>query len=210
MHRWIVVLLVSAAWTAGAPAQTAQEVLEHMRERYDDVRDLRLAFTQRTTVARARIDQRSNGTLLLKKEHMYRVELDQQTIVTDGETVWSYSAPTRQVLIDRFKPGEGMLTPERILTGAPEDYRCDMTGREQIGDHDTVVLKLTPRSDNAAVQSLRLWVDTGDWIIRKAEVIDGGGTVTVYTVSDVRINTGVDDARFTYQIPEGVEVVDLR
>jgi len=198
------------ALSPAAPGQTADEVLENMREQYDGIRDLRLTFTQRTTVPRARIDQRSEGTLLLKKENKYRVELEQQTIVTDGITVWSYSAPTGQVLIDHFKAGAGMLTPERILTGATDDFSATVTGNEQVGDRETVVLRLTPRAEHASVQLLRLWVDNDDWLIRRAEVVDPGGTQTTYTVSEIRLNAGVDDARFVYLIPKGAEVVDLR
>jgi outer membrane lipoprotein-sorting protein len=41
-------------------------------------------------------------------------------------------------------------------------------------------------------------------------LVDVNGRETQYTVRDIDINTGLDDSRFVFDIPEGVEVVDLR
>jgi len=191
-------------------AQNAQDVLENVRKKYDSIKDLELTFSQRVTFEMARIEQNTDGTLFLKKENKYRIELDEQTIVTNGKTVWSYSVQNHQVLIDNFKPDDQALTPERILTGAPGDFYATVVGKEKLGRIDATVLKLVPKNDQSALKSLRLWVDTKEWFIKKAEVQDAGGKETTYLVNDLKVNTGVQDARFTYQIPDGAEVVDLR
>ena len=36
------------------------------------------------------------------------------------------------------------------------------------------------------------------------------GKETDYLVTEVKINTGLEDSRFVYQVPAGTEVVDLR
>jgi outer membrane lipoprotein-sorting protein len=41
-------------------------------------------------------------------------------------------------------------------------------------------------------------------------MIDANGKKTEYVVNDIKLNTGLQDSRFAYQIPQGVEVVDLR
>jgi outer membrane lipoprotein-sorting protein len=73
-----------------------------------------------------------------------------------------------------------------------------------------VLLKLVPRDESATLTAARLWVHTGDWIVRKAEVEDGGGRLTTYRVERLRVNKGIPDSRFTFQVPDGVEAVDLR
>jgi outer membrane lipoprotein-sorting protein len=42
------------------------------------------------------------------------------------------------------------------------------------------------------------------------ELTDVAGNQTTYTVSDIKVNPGIPDSQFTYQIPDGVEAVDLR
>lgn len=206
---WLLIFLIALCATASAE-ETAQEILEKVRKKYDSFTDARLTFAQRTRFEMSKLEQTVEGTLVLKKSNKYRVEYGDRTIVTDGSTVWSYSAANNQVLVDYFKQDERSLTPERLLTGSPKDYYATVVGHEKLDGLETAVLKLVPKDDQAFVQSLRLWVNVSTWLIRKAEVIDVNGKETSYSVKDIRLNTGIADASFTYQIPEGVEVVDLR
>ena len=57
---------------------------------------------------------------------------------------------------------------------------------------------------------MKLWIDDGEWMMKKVELTDVNGKVTTYTVTDARVNIGLPDSRFKYQIPEGTDVVDLR
>lgn len=193
-----------------ARAQTAQEVLDNLRNKYETIRDARISFTQRITFAVAKVEQRTAGTLQFKKENKYRVEFEDQTIVTDGETVWSYSASSNQVLIDNFTSDERSLTPERILTGAPSDYAATLLGKEKAGARNLFLLKLLPKSEQSSIKSMKLWVDDDEWLIRKVEIVDFSGAVTTYSVGDIRLDPGLQDSLFSYRIPEGASVVDLR
>ena len=57
---------------------------------------------------------------------------------------------------------------------------------------------------------MKLWVDNSTWLIKKAEILDVNGKQTEYVVTDIKTNVGLEDSRFTFQVPEGVEIVDLR
>ena len=206
----LMAILVAACVGILHSEDSAQDVLERMKKKYDSVYDAQFRFSQKVKLEMARIEQLVTGTLLLKKENKYRVELEEQTIVTNGETVWSYSQPNNQVLIDHFKMNDRTFSPERILAGAPEDFAATVVGRETLGKSSTIILKLVPRDDQAFIISMKIWVDDETWMIRRVELVDANGKETQYTVSDVKINVGLQDSHFTYQIPEGVEVVDLR
>ncbi len=193
-----------------AAAQSSDEVLARIRERYTEIHDAEINFVQKTVFAGSRVEQSAAGTLVLKKENMYRVEMEGQTVVTDGRTVWSYSRSTHQVLIDMFNADARLRTPERILMGETGDYTPTLLGRETSGGRELIGLKLSARGDQTTGGTIRLWVDPRTWIIRKAVLEDGNGKETTYTVNEIRLNTGVPDSRFTFQIPEGADVVDLR
>ncbi len=210
MRSFVIALLTCVAFAAPALAQTAEEVLEQVRKKYDTVNDAELRFSQTVRFSMSKVEQRLDGTLLMKKGNKYRVETDEMTVVTDGETVWSYSRINNQVLIDRFKLDERSFSPERILMAAPADFSASLLGHEKVGKVETVVLKLLPATDQSFLSVLKLWVDEGDHLIRKVEMTDANGKETTYVVTEIRINSGVTDGRFTYKIPEGVETVDLR
>jgi outer membrane lipoprotein carrier protein len=212
MKRKVVVVALATALAvpAARASENAQDVLENVRKKYDSMVDAQVKFSQTITFGVAKIEQNATGVLLFKKSHKYRVELNDVTIVTDGEIVWKYSVPQKQVLIDRFKVDDLTFSPEQILTGTPAGYAPAMLGKERVGRTETVVLKLVASREDAFTQSLKLWVDESTWLIKKVDYVDVSGKRTEYTVNDIKINVGLDDSRFAYQIPEGVEVVDLR
>jgi len=190
--------------------ETAEDILEKVRKKYDSIQDAELRFSQHVKFSMGRIEQDVQGKLFIKKDNKYRVEFEAQTIVTDGKTVWSYSARNQQVLIDNFKLDERSFSPEKILVAAPADFSANLLGREKIGKTDVVVLKLVPRGDDAFVKTLKLWVNENDWLMKKVELTEVSGKETSYFVNDIKVNIGLQDSRFIYQIPEGAEVVDLR
>jgi len=189
---------------------SAEDILDRVHKKYDRMEDAEVRFSQKVKFAQARIEQEVAGTLQFKKANHYRVEFEGQLVITDGETVWSYSQENNQVLIDRFKLDERSLSPERILTAAPEDFSATLIGREKTAHGDAIILKLIPRDASALIKSMKLWVYESDWLIHRVEIQDQHGKETTYLVSSFKTNTGIPDSRFTYQIPAGVDVVDLR
>ena len=205
---WFLLLFASLGMFSAS--QSADDVLEKVRKRYDAVTDAELRFAQKIRFSMTKVEQQVSGTLFIKKKNKYRVEMDDRVIVTDGETIWSYSAANNQVVIDKFKQDEQSLSPEKILVGTPDNFTATLVGEEKLGGFETTVLKLVPKDEQSFIHSLRLWVDEKEWMIRQVEVVDVSEKQTIYSVLQVRTNTGLQDSRFVYQIPKGAEVVDLR
>lgn len=202
-------LICVAIAASSSLAQSAQDVLEKARKKYDDLTDVELRFTQTVKFPVSGVEQRVTGTLQMRKGNHYRVETEDMTVVTDGTTVWSYSRGTNQVLIDRFTMDEKAFSPERILTAAPEDFTAVLLGKEKIGTQETTVLKLTPTAEGF-IKTMKIWVGESDFLTRKVDLVDSGGKETTYVVSELRVNTGIPESRFTLKVPEGAEVVDIR
>jgi len=209
-HRVLWIVLALAWYGTALSAETPQEVLEKVKRRYDAINDAELKFAQVTKYEVSKLEQRVTGTLFIKKQNKYRVEYSDRIVVTDGKTVWSYNPHQRQVLIDHFKVDPNVVTPEKILAAAPKEYYASIVGTENIGSATTRVLKLLPKDSHAFVRTMKLWVDETTWLIKKVELTDDDGKQTIYTVADIKVNTGIPDSHFTYTIPEGVEAIDLR
>jgi len=211
MERLVLALVTAACVSPVFAADSPEEILAHVRRKYQEVKDAELSFTRRTRLSVAKIEQNATGSLLLKKGHKYRIEMDDRTVVTDGTTVWSYSKANNQVTVDAYRPDERALTPERILAGAPGDFAASLLGREKLDGIEMVVLKLVPRGEErSAVTALKLWIDPEDWLVRKAELAESSGKETTYTVNSYSINSGIPDSRFTFTAQEGTDVIDLR
>jgi outer membrane lipoprotein carrier protein len=205
------IVLVPTLFPVSLPAEdSAKDIVERVQKKYAEINDAILRFSQKAMFSLSKAEYTSSGVLYMKKTNHYRIVTDDRTFVTDGKTVWSYSPANKQVLVDTYKEEPRTFSPEKFLLNVPTDYYSAIISREKFQGKDVVVLKLTPKSDDASMKSLKLWVDDGEWLLWKAEVVDMNDNLTQYTVSDIRLNPTLADSTFTFVTPPGVEVVDLR
>jgi chaperone LolA len=155
-------------------------------------------------------EQSFSGKLIMKKGNRYRIDLEGQTIVTDGKSVWSYNKANQQVLIDKYRENPQSFSPDMVLVNIPENYTPTVIGKESLSGHDVSIVKLTPKSSKPVLKCMKVWVDREDWLLRKVQVLELSDNLTTYTISDIRLNTNVADSQFRFDPPEGTETIDLR
>jgi len=189
---------------------TARDLTERLQRRSDMIDDAIAGFEQHVTFGYSNIEQTFTGTLTFKKPNRYRIESEAQTIVTDGTTVWAYSAASKQVIIDRYKENQNSISPEQFLLNLPSAYYVSLLGGEKGAVGRTYQLKLVPKDDRSFVRSVKLWVEAGSWTIRKVLITDVNETETRYTVNNLKLNSNVREKEFTFTPPPDTEVVDLR
>ena len=218
MRRIIIVTMTVVFAFGAAESQstgktrfTATQVLEKVEEMYATVNDATAEFTQTVSFKYAKIEQSFSGTVSMKKKNKYRVESQQQTLVTDGAIVWVYSPVNNQVLIDLFRESPNTFSPEKFLVGLPKNFRATLVDDNTPEGHAATVLKLLPKSDvSKFVKSLKVWINDNDWSVRRVEYVDMNETRTVYSLKSITFNSGISDERFVFKVPEKAEVVDLR
>ena len=190
--------------------QDVEEVLSRLQRKYESVRDLYASFTQIVRFGVTQSTQAFTGKLWMKKGNRYRIELEQQTIVTDGKSVWTYSELNKQVLIDKFKDDPNAFTPDKVLVDVPKNYFANIIGNEKGNDGKTLILKLVPKENNSLTKSMKVWVSTSQWLMAKVEILDVSDNRTTYLLKDLKVDEGIPDRLFHFDIPPDVEVVDLR
>lgn len=205
-----VILGSSLASSQTKQKLSASEILEKVQETYAKVNDAFAEFSETVSLKYAGIEQTYSGTVMMKRGNKYRIESQQQTLVTDGKTVWAYSPVNKQVVIDFYKEAPTTFSPEQFLLGLPKNFRATLVD-DASGTAATYVLKLSPKPGTSKfVKSLKVWVDDADWSVQSLEYIDMNETRTTYSLKGVRFDQGIPDERFTFVVPEHVEVVDLR
>jgi chaperone LolA len=188
----------------------APELVTKLRKKYDRIDDLSLSFDQTTVFAVSKARQTSAGSLALAKGNRYRISFDDRVIVSDGKTVWSWSKPNAQVIVDNFHDDPNSLTPERLLVRIPSQYTAISMGSDTVGKEEATVLKLTPQARGESVRWLKLWVDEGSLTVLKLQLLDLAENEVTYVLRDIAINRGVPDSTFRLSVPPGAEVLDLR
>src|SRR5260221_9487978 len=117
-----LLLILGAGALRAEAAGDAVDILEKMRNKYDSIHDAKLTFTRHVVFGVTQSKQDFSGTLWMKKGNRYRIELEDQTIVTDGISAWNFSRINNQVLIDAYKEDTLNFSPDRMLVNVPENY----------------------------------------------------------------------------------------
>jgi outer membrane lipoprotein carrier protein len=206
----IMSVFICAFTFAQEDALNVKEITEKLQARSGMIDDAVATFQQHVKFGYSSIEQSFSGTLSLKKPNKYRIESDQQVVVTDGTTVWAYTPANNQVLIDRYKENENSLSPDKFLLNLPATYYVSLVGTEKMGDATVHVLKLVPKDDRSFVRSVKVWVDGNTWNARRIQLVDVNDTETTYVISDLKLNTNISPKTFTFSPPAGIEIVDLR
>ncbi len=203
--RRIVVafVLLCAAVTAQADGVGDLEAF------YNNVDSLSAEFEQEQKDDGGQTLQQASGTFLLSRPDRFRWEYTapyQQVIVSDGETFRFYDVDLAQVTI-RSIDATLQATPALLLTGGAALE--DAFNIASAGQRDGMSwVRLTPRADDTDFQEVRLGLR--DQVPSVMELDDNLGQTTHIRFTDIELNPKLDEARFTLDIPDDVEVVDGR
>jgi len=198
---------------AGASyGMTGEEVIKKVRKRYEKLKRFSADFERTFEWKLAEETHRFKGKLYLKKPNRFRLETETQTVVSDGKQVWTYVYANEQVVLTSYSDMRGMPKWEDLLFEYGEQYRAEYVALEKVGDKQCHSVKLIPKEKDkdADVAEMKVWVDSDRWVVLKTAYVDLNGDVTTYRLSEVAVDPKMDDALFTFQVPEGVDVVDMR
>ncbi len=199
-----------------------EDIAKRLQARYDKIQSLTFNFSQEATGDMAGRPRKGSGkAAFLKidgKSYMRWDYLtpDKQVLVSDGKTFSMYFAKLQQMIVTpadtldadltySFFTGRGILTRDFYIRPANEEFQ---SGNES----EFKVIKLIPKTTQSQVQDIHLWV-TPDSLIRRINIQDQFGTVTVLNFSNIEINSlvGKDPHEllsfFSFVPPKGTEII---
>ena len=204
LSRLAALALLAGVLTAGqAAAQSADAVAKRLQERYAGVRALTADFTQTAG------GQTLRGTLSVRGE-AFRLELPGQVLVTDGATLWSYSADEEQVVIQDYDPSDVGFQIGQLFTDYLEVFRATGASRATISGVQHDVLALKPREAGSSVRDVTVYARSSDGVPTRIRVHDVNGASLAFDLRNVRLNPSLPASRFRFSAPSGTETVDLR
>ena len=195
--------IVLFAGQAEAQSRSPEAVARQLLDRYGDATSMRAAFTQ--TVGAQKLD----GTISVKDD-AFRLDLAEQTLVTDGETLWSYFKPDRQVVVQDYDPSEVGFSVGQLFTDYLEVFRATGATRATIRGVRHDVLTLRPRERGLAVRDVTLYVRSSDGVPTRVRVHDTNGGTLAFDLQNIERDVRFPASTFQFQAPRGTETVDLR
>ncbi|HEX9952541.1 MAG TPA: outer membrane lipoprotein carrier protein LolA [Rubricoccaceae bacterium] len=195
--------LVTVLCAGQVEAQSADAVARGLQRRYGTVRSLQADFVQTSG------GQRLSGTLAVRG-NAFRLDLGEQLLVTDGRTMWSYTADDRQVVVQDYDEGQVGFSVGQLFTDYLRVFRATGATRATLAGVQYDVLSLRPRASGSSVRDATLYVRSSDAVPTRVRVHDRNGGTLQFDIRNVRLNRPLAASLFRFDAPRGTEVVDLR
>lgn len=203
----------AAAQSTKSKGQSGEAIIEQLQKTYTEIENYEAEFVQ--TVAHkmfsGRLD-RSYGKVFFKKGgsmHWAYERPEKKFFVYDGETLWIYEPEVPQVFkgsgdTERLRRGLAFLTGEgKILA----DYTAKKLDPKKFAfEQKGYVVALTPKK-NSPFKTVELYIDKNTFRVVRSVVVDHEGNRNRLDFNDVKTNTKLDDALFTFIPPAGVPVI---
>ncbi len=199
----------SSAQVRSSEAEDAERLASRLAARYDAIDTMRLRFVQTASSAFMDTDERYSGQLTFS-DVAYRIDTSNQTILSDGVTTWVHNRSEGQVIINDFVEDESAFSLTQFLGSFSDDYRSTYQGSELLKDAGHERLRLHPLDDFAAFRQVDLWIRDSDGLVTRLIAVDLNDVRMVFDLSSIEVDPQVGPDEFTFQIPEGVEQIDLR
>lgn len=191
--------------------EDAQSVIKKVQNKYKKTDSFVFNFDYHFKWKLTGQHQDLQGKLYFKKENNIRYELGQQLNITNGEVVWQYSELNNQVLIDKLKKNsKSLFMPKYFLFDYLEKFIAEVVKVDIIKGRQVYVLKLDPRDKDDFVQSMKIWVPSDTWVTEKIEYTDLEGNTISYEFTHVETDRVLDPKLFSFQVEQGMDVIDLR
>jgi chaperone LolA len=192
-------------------SQDVGDIIEDVQETYDEVDDMSATFKRIESFKITGSVNETSGKIYIKGGVMYRFESQDQTIVTNGKTVWTYNAVSKQLIIDNVREESSAFLPRDMLFKYPKEYYSTLLGEEKIKGISMHVLKLDPRENiHGYVKSMKIWVDDDNHYIHQIETTDLNDNISKFEITNISVNKNLKDDFFTLQPTSEMQVVDMR
>lgn len=209
---FVLTLLVSAGVSfAQTSDQAAVKLLKNVSQKYSAYKTMQMDVS----LTIENLESKSKDTKTGKvygKGNMFKAEMGNQIIMSDGKTMWTYLKDVNEVQVNDFEQGQGIMSPNDIFKIAEKDYLVYMGDKVTEGGKSLQIIELTPKNKSLSFSKIKMYIDAADNTVKKGVVYDKNAIHYTYSISNFKSNVDLPDSTFKFDKSKypGVEVIDLR
>jgi len=187
----------------------ALEILEAMSKKYKAIPAFEANLTSTLVNESEGVKEEFKGKITVKGEK-FKLELEDQIIINNGTTVWTYLPSAKEVTIDNFDPKSDDINPVKIFDIYKKGFKYLYLGDKTEPGNDEV--DLVPEKKNAQYFKIKMMISKKDKSIQSWTMIDKSGNRYKYIITKFVPNVKADDSFFSFDPKKypGVEVTDVR
>lgn len=181
----------------------AQDSFKELKNRFQQGQVLQAEMSHIFVDAYTGETMRSTGDIWIG-ENRYKIEVDDQTVVVNGDISRVYNKRQNKVIISNYVPEDDDFAPSRFLAGVDHAYEIQ-EGRSGLADIQLTLISTDPFDVFTTVEiHLR-----GDLIPVKITAVDQTDNKFTTDFFEAQFITPTEDT-FYFPHPDNADLIDLR
>jgi outer membrane lipoprotein-sorting protein len=209
-------LVPRADYAQNAQKWTTDSVLEMMDKSAKDFRSLTADIENVKYTAVVNDTSTETGQIFVRHDQKMRIEItkpEPRTILRTGDSLFLYNPKINRV--EEYDLGKNRAMVDqyvRLGFGTKSEdlrksYLVTVTGEEDLDHRKTVVVELTPKSEQVRSQitRIRMWIDEASWLpIQQKFYEAGSGDYILFHYSNMMKNLKISESKFKQDWPKNV------
>lgn len=191
----------------------SKKILDAVSEDLKSYNSMKVDFTFTMENENENIKETKKGTFYMMGEK-YKLDMGQQMVINNGNTVWKYIKEANEVQIDNASnQNEGQeMNPYRMLTSYNDKFKTRYIRKEKENGKVYQIIDLYPKKGGTSFFRARLKIDKTSSEVVSSTLSDRNGGEYTYKVDNFVKNASLTDSDFVFDKSKhpGVEVIDLR
>lgn len=204
-------LLIIVSANAQQKDEKAQQILNGVSAKYKSYKSVQADFTIQIEGGSNSTKDQQAGTLYLKG-NKYKLTINNQEIISNNITVWTYLKDANEVQINSYEADDNTISPSDIFTIYEKNFLYAFVEEKAIGRKTFQIIDLTPIDKTKPYFKVRLSIDKAAKAIQSAIVFDKNSNRYTYEIKKFVPNPDIAETFFSFDTKKypGIEVVDLR
>jgi len=187
----------------------AEKILEQLEDSYREFGPLTFAFQKKTISAVFGEESAHQGNVWLDPRGYLRVETENETFLSRGDTLWHYVPAYNQMTIRIVDSSARAGLPTDFLWSLRQDFLPVNCANDTTEGRTYFRVRTVAKTATAAIQRLTVWIDPDRMLVERAEYVDYNDDQVDLLFQNVRKSPDDFSRRYVLNVPDSVEVVTM-
>lgn len=185
------------------------KILSKIENRLSEIKSLQVDFEQEVSSGVFATVDKTSGKIFMTNDDKFRIETEDQEIVSDSVLIWVYSVENKQVKIDSVSKVDDLVRPSEYLFTFKEGYQADLLPDEECNFGPCYKIVLTANDKDNFIKEMTLYIDQKNFLTQRAEYKDINGNLVTIRFNNYKIDKKIPPDIFIFKTPKGVEEIRL-
>jgi len=210
MNRTLIFILLILNIYAYAQDEKSNEILQQLSANTKAYKTIDVDFNFKFENITQEISENQKGNIKINA-NKFRLELNQQIIISDDTTQWIYLKESNELQIMEYDSLDDMISPNKLFTIYEKGYKNNYVELKTEKEIKLHIIDLFPIESNA-FKKIQLQINSEKIQLYNIILFDKNGGSFTYLITKFATNSSLDDNLFKFNSEEylGIEIIDLR